>query len=76
MVKNPTANAEDTGLSLVQEDPTCPKATEPVWHNYRACTPRAHALEKPPQGEACIPPQSSPHSLQLDRAHTQPKINK
>ena len=33
-VKNPPANAGDTGLSLVQEDPTCRGATKPVRHNY------------------------------------------
>ena len=55
--------------ALVQEDPTCRRATKPVHHNYwaraldpRATTtearvPRACALqqEKPPQWEACAP---------------------
>ena len=54
--------------SLVQEDPTYHEATKPMCHNYWA-----HALqqEKPQQGEACTPQQSSPCSLQLEKAHTQ-----
>ena len=49
--------------ALVQEDPTCHRATKPVCHNYwsphttttEACMPRAGALqqEKPLQWEAC-----------------------
>ena len=38
VVKNPPANAGDTGRSLVREDPTCHGATRPVHHNYWACT--------------------------------------
>ena len=34
VVKNPPANAVDTGLSLVWEDPTCHRATKPMRHNY------------------------------------------
>ena len=55
--------------ALVQEDPTCRRATKPMHHNYWACTlepashnywacaPRAHApqQEKPPKWEARAP---------------------
>ena len=34
VVKNLPANAGDTGLIPVQEDPTCFGATKPVHHNY------------------------------------------
>ena len=34
VVKNPPANAGDTGSILVREDPTCRGATKPVCHNY------------------------------------------
>ena len=34
VVKNPPANAGDTGLSPGPEDPTCYRATKPVSHNY------------------------------------------
>ena len=34
VVKNPPANAGDTGSSPGREDPTCHGATEPVHHNY------------------------------------------
>ena len=34
VVKNPPANAEDTVLPLVQENPTCCGAAKPVSHNY------------------------------------------
>ena len=34
VVKNPPANAGNTGLSLVQEDPTCCRAARPMRHNY------------------------------------------
>ena len=42
--KNPPANAGDTGSALVQEDPTCRGATEPMRHNYWACAlkPASH----------------------------------
>ena len=62
MVKNPPANAGDTGSILVLEDPTRRRATKHVRHNYwvlsaattEAHTPRAHApqQEKPLQWEA------------------------
>ena len=34
VVKNPPANAGDTGSSPVREDPTCRGVTKPVCHNY------------------------------------------
>ena len=34
VVKNPSANAGDTGSALVWEDPTCHGAMKPVHHNY------------------------------------------
>ena len=34
VVKNPPANAGDTGSSPVWEDPTCDGATKPVRHTY------------------------------------------
>ena len=37
VVKNPPANAGDTGSALVQEDPTCRRATKSVSHKYWAC---------------------------------------
>ena len=62
--------------ALVREDPTCLVATNPVSHDYWARMPQ---LLKP----ACLEPvlhnkrrllttsKSSPHSLQLEKAHTQ-----
>lgn len=33
--ENPPAYTEDMGSNLGQrEDPTCPQATEPMYHNY------------------------------------------
>ena len=34
VVKNPPANAGNTGLIPVWEDPTCHGAPKPVHHNY------------------------------------------
>ena len=53
VVKNPPANAGDTGFK-----PWSGKIPHAVSHNYWACTPRAHALQqkKPPQWEARTPP--------------------
>ena len=34
VVKNPPANAGDTGSGPVWEDPTCRGATKPVRHSY------------------------------------------
>ena len=69
VVKNPPANAGDTGLSpgpgrsRMQLSP-CSTTTEPVLQSQQATTadawvPRAHALqqEKPPQWEARCAPQ-------------------
>ena len=33
-IKNPPANAGDTGSSPGPEDPTCRRATKPMCHNY------------------------------------------
>ena len=58
--------------SLAQEDSTCHEATNPVCHNYKACTPRAHApQEKPPQWEACSHQRTVAPTLQLEKACTQ-----
>ena len=70
--------------TLIWEDLTCRRATEPMHHNYWACAleprepqlpkpecPRAHAQqkEKPPQWEAHTPQlKSSPHFLQLEKS--------
>ena len=37
VIKNLPANAGDTVQSLVQEDPTCRRATKPMRHNYWTC---------------------------------------
>ena len=49
VVKDPPANAGDTGSTLVHEDPTCRGATKPVCHNYWACTlePMSHNYWSP-----------------------------
>ena len=68
--------------SLVQEDCTCLGATRPVCYHYSAFMPqlwkptfsRARVLqqEKSLPGEAHAPQlESSPHSLQLEKAHIQ-----
>ena len=87
VVKNPPANAGDTGSSLVWEDPTCCGATKPMSHNYRTCAlePMSHNYWAPvPQllsphsttreATAMSPrtaTKSSPHLLQLEKAHAQ-----
>ena len=84
MVKNPPANAGATVWSLVQEDPTCHRATKHMSHNYGAhglqplkpMCPRAcvQQQEKPPQWEAGAPQWSvAPHSPQLEKAHAATK---
>ena len=48
--------------------------TKPTCHNYWVQVPRARApqQEKPPQWEACTwQLESSPHSLQLEKAYAQ-----
>ena len=42
VVKNPPSNAGDTVQSLVREDPTCHRATQPVRHNYCVLEPVSH----------------------------------
>ena len=37
VVKNPLSMRKMWVQSLIQEDPTCHRATKPVHHNYRAC---------------------------------------
>ena len=69
VVKNPPANAGDTGL-IPGPGTKIPMqgVTKPVYHNYWV-----HALE-PPQWEAHARQlESSSHSLQLEKAHTQPE---
>ena len=74
VVKNPPANAGTWVQSLVQEDPTCHKATKPMGHSCWAHVPRARALqqEKPLQQEAHTPQlESSPRPPKLkESAHT------
>ena len=61
VVKNPPANAGDTG--------SISSSTEPMRHNYWA---RAPQQEQSLQWEACaLQPESSPHSTQLQKARTQ-----
>ena len=68
---------QETGVpSVVQEDSTCHRATKPVCHNYWAhalksllCDKRSHCNEKP-----VTTTKSSPHSLQLEKAHAATKI--
>ena len=69
VVKNRLPMQETRVWALVQEDPTCRRATKPLRHNYWACTlepvshnywthvPRACApqQEKPPRWEARAP---------------------
>ena len=74
MVKNWPANAGDTGSIPDGRDPIChrtakPHASQLLSQHFRACAPQQ---EKPPQGEALKPQQSSLRPLQLDPA--QPKI--
>ena len=71
--------------ALVQEDPTCCRATKPVRHNYWPCAlePLSHNYwarmpgTRAPQREAtamrspCTAAKSCPHSPQLEKAHTQ-----
>ena len=61
VVKNPPANAGNTGLNpwakagraLVREDPTCRGAAKPMRHSYWACAlePASHAYWPPPPKE-------------------------
>ena len=85
MVKNPPANAGNTGSSPGPGRSHMPRSNQArapqllslcsraVSHNYWARAPRACALqqEKPPQWEARAPQQSSPRSPQLEKARVQ-----
>ena len=70
--------------SLIQEDPTCHEANNPVHHNYRAYVPQllsscAHGLqqEKPLQWEAhAVQLESSSHSLQLESSSRSLQLEK
>ena len=68
VVKNPPANAGTWVRSLVQEDPTCHKATKPMGLSCWAHVPRVWALqqEKPLQQEA--------HTPQLESSPRPPKL--
>ena len=72
--------------ALVQEDPTCCRATKSVCHNYWACAlePVSHNYWSPHAYSPCsttreatamrslrTTTKSSPHSLQLVKAHVQ-----
>ena len=53
VVKNPPANAEDTGSPLIWADPTGPRATKPTRHKHWACALEAGATgaeARRPQG--------------------------
>ena len=64
-------------LFLVLEDSTCHRATKLVYHNYWACMlqllkPMCSATkEATAMGSLCIATKSSPHSLQLEKTHSQ-----
>ena len=78
MVKNPPANAGDTGLIPDWENSTCLATTKPICHNYWACTLElrshnywAHTPQvlKLPHPRACAlwkekPPQWEAHAAQ------------
>ena len=77
VVENPPTNARDTDWSLVQEDPICQGATKPVCHNFWAFTLEPVLCKKrsQPQWEAhTLQLESTPHSLQLEKAHAQQRI--
>ena len=59
--------------SLVWKDSTCHGATKPVSHNMEARAPKTCTLqeEKPPQWEAPLELESSPHLPQLEKARMQ-----
>ena len=63
--KNLPANAGDMDLipSLVWEDPTCRRATKPLYHNYGSSA-QAHMpqLLKPMFPRACTMQQEKPHN--------------
>ena len=55
---------------LVQEDPTCPKATEPMCHDHWSLFSRAHALQQQELRREACGPQRTP---QLDKVLTATK---
>ena len=69
VVKNLPASAEDMGLSLVQEDPTCRRASKPVPCTTEVCAPRTCVpQEKTHQWEVQVPQlESSPCSPRLEK---------
>ena len=80
VVKNPPANAGDTGSSPVWEDPACRGATKPVHHNYWACAlePASHNFWSPRSTttEACAPRACAPQQekpLQWEAFAPQPR---
>ena len=78
--------------SLVREDPTCPGATKPVSHNYRACTlepvlhnKSSHRNEKPmrsnedptqPKKKKKFTSLPTPHSTSSFLLRKQENVNK
>ena len=71
VVKNLPAIQRTWIQSLAWEHPTRHRGAGPICNNYEPACPRAHApqQEKPPQWEVWAPqPESSPHSLQLEKA--------
>ena len=67
MVKNPTANAEDTGSILGPGRSDMPWGTKPK--HPRACAPQQ---EKPPQQEVLeLQLENSPHLPQIEKAYVQ-----
>ena len=81
VVKNPPANAGDTGSSpgpgrshMPRSNTACtPQLLSPRATTTEACVPRVHASqqEKPPQWEAHTTTKSSSCSPLLEKAHTQ-----
>ena len=81
VVKNLPASAGDTVELPGQEDPTCRRATRPLWHSYWVCVPepgsRNHwcpcsiTREAIPKRSLHTATTSSPLSLQVDKKSTQ-----
>ena len=55
--------------SLVWEDPTCRGANKPVWRNY--WSPCAATIGTATVRSLCTAMESSPHSVQGEKSHTQ-----
>ena len=65
VVKNLPAKEGDMKIPLICEDPTCDRATKPVYHNYRSLctvTREVTAMRSP-----CTTVQSSLRALQLEK---------